>query len=74
MMANKGNMLLESIGVLSLVTRSDVSQPRRATSECNEHTYGIYRMMQREFNIDQLIGIVDKSNIKVLTPFMKAIL
>ena len=65
MMANKGNMLLESIGVLSLVTRSDVSQPRRATSECNEHTYGIYRMMQREFNIDQLIGIVDKSNIKV---------
>ena len=65
MMANKRNMLMESIGLLFLVTRSDVLHPRRATSECNEHTYGFWRMLLREFNLEQLIRIVDRSNIRL---------
>jgi hypothetical protein len=35
-------------------------------SECNEHTFGMWRTMysSREFNMDQLIRIVQKTNIK----------
>ena len=39
--------------------------PRRLTSECNEHTYGFWRMILREFNVEQLIRIVDRSNIRL---------
>jgi len=65
MLANKRNMLLESIGLLFLFPRSDVLHPRRLTSECNEHTYGFWRMMLREFNVEQIIRIVDRSNIRL---------
>ena len=67
MMTNKRNMLLETFGVLFLVTRDDVFQSRRNTSECNEHTFGMWRSMtsSREFNMDQLIRIVQKTNIRI---------
>ena len=64
MLANKRNMLLETISFLFVVTRSDVSQPRRATSECNEHTCGCWRMIQSDFNMEQLTRIVDKIRIR----------
>jgi hypothetical protein len=41
MIANKCNMLLESIRIMFLVSRKDVEHPRRITSKCNEHTYGM---------------------------------
>ena len=63
MMTNKRNMVLETIGLLFLVTRSDFLRPRRATSECNEHTFGMWRMILREFNMEQLMRISEKSNI-----------
>lgn len=65
MMANKRNMTMETIAVLFLVSRSDVSQPRRTTSEANEHTYGNWRQFLREFTIEQLIRIVDKQQLKM---------
>jgi hypothetical protein len=65
MMTNKRNMVLETIGLLFLVTRSDVTQPRRLTSEANEHTYGCWRMVLREFNMEQLIRIVQKTSIRM---------
>ncbi len=64
-MTNKQNMLLESIGLLFLVPRKDVTQPRRAISECNEHTFGMYCMTLWEFNMEQLICIVQKSIIRL---------
>lgn len=64
-MANKRNMTMETIAVLFLVSRSDVSQPRRTTSEANEHTYGNWRQFLREFTIEQLIRIVDKQQLKM---------
>jgi hypothetical protein len=66
MMANKWNMLLETVGILFLIARDDVFHPRRNTLECNEHTFGMWRTMSssREFNMDQLIRIVQKANIK----------
>ena len=52
MIANKRNMLLEYIGLLFLLSRSDVLHPRRLTSECNEHTYGFWQMILKEFNVE----------------------
>ena len=69
MLTNMRNMVLESIAVLFLVTRSDVSQPRRATSEPNEHTYGTLRQNQREFGVEQLIRLVQKMDIKMTSIF-----
>ena len=64
MLANMRNMVLETVGLLFLVARDDVLHPRRNTSECNEHTYGMWRTMLREFNAEQLTRIVHKSNLK----------
>ena len=41
MLANKRNMVLETIGLLFLVSRDDVLHPCQTTSEYNEHTYGM---------------------------------
>ena len=57
-------MLLETVACLFLFTRMDVSQGQRLTSEPNEHTYGIWRMILREFNMEQLVRIVQKAFIK----------
>ncbi len=39
--------------------------PRQClTSEANEHTFGIWRMILQEFNMEQLICIVQKAIIK----------
>ena len=43
-----------------LVTRKDVKSPRRLISESNEHTYGVWRSVNREFNIAQAIGIEEE--------------
>ncbi len=66
MMANKQNMLLEAVGILFLIARDDVFHPRQNASGCNEHTFGMWRTMSssRDFNMDQLIRIVQKRNIK----------
>ena len=54
------NMCLETIGALFLFTRSDVSEGRRITSDPNKHTYGMWKMIVFEFNMDQLTRIVQK--------------
>ena len=64
-MTNKRNMLLETISFLFLVPRDDVSQTRRLTEEGNEHFCVLWRMTMREFNMEQLIWIFQKSIIKL---------
>ena len=64
MLPNKRNMLLETVGLLFLFPRDDVSQGNLLTSECNEHTYGFWRMILREFSVEQLIRIVQKVTLK----------
>ena len=46
-----------------LVTRSDVSKSRRLTLDANKHTYGHWRNILSELNMDQLIYINDKKKI-----------
>ena len=62
MLPNKRNMCLETIGDFSLFPRSDVSEGRRLTSDPNEHIYGMWQMILREFNMEQLIRTVQKNN------------
>ena len=62
MLPNKRNMCLETIGDLFLFPCSNVSEGRRLTSDPNEHTYGMWQMILREFNMAQLIIIVQKKN------------
>jgi hypothetical protein len=63
--ANKRNVLLETVPFIFLVTKDDVSQTRRLTGEENEHVHGLRRMVLQEFNMEQLIRIVQKSIIKL---------
>ena len=62
---NKRNMCLETIGALFLFPHSDVSEGRRLTSDPNEHIYGMGRMILREFNMEQLIRIFRKNNLRI---------
>jgi hypothetical protein len=67
-------MLLETIGIIFLVARKDVEHPWRTTSKCNEHTHGMWQMMLREFNVEQLIRIVQKLMIKLDCIFESSLL
>ena len=69
MMTNKRNMLLEKISFIFLVPRDDVSQTRRLTEDGNEHFYVLWRMILREFNMEKLIRIVQKSIINIQAMF-----
>ena len=60
MIFNKRYMILETVATIFLVTRKDVKISQRLTSDANEHTYGGWRSVLREFNIAQVIGIEDK--------------
>ena len=69
MMINKRNMAMETVAVLFLATRTDVSQLRRCTSEGNEHFYGSLRQILREFTAEQLIRIVAKQELRMNATF-----
>ncbi|KAL7427142.1 hypothetical protein ACHAXM_000726 [Skeletonema potamos] len=64
MLPNKRNMLLETIANLFLFSRSDVSDSRRTTSEPAEHMFGTFRSIKQNVNVNDLIGIQNKANIR----------
>lgn len=64
MMPNKRNCVLETVGLLFLLPRDDFPEPRRATSEANEHMYGQMRQYKREFTVADSIYIVDKLRLR----------
>ena len=64
MMPKKCNMLLETNACLYLFPHRDVFQCQCLTSEANEHTYGLWHMILHEFNMEQLICIVQKEIVK----------
>ena len=74
MMTNKRNMTTETSGVMFIFSRSDVAQPMCCTSESNYHVYGMWRQILREFNIEQLVHIVDKQRVKMKAIFYSHLL
>ena len=69
MLANKRNMVLETVALLFLATRDDYPQPRRGMSEPNEHTYGMLRMLLREFTVVDVNDRVNKIRLKLNSVF-----
>ena len=69
MLPNKRNMLLETIGLMFLTPHDDVSQPHCLTFESNMHTFGHWRMKQREFNVEQACCLEDNADIKLNAMF-----
>ena len=64
-LTNQRNIAPESVALLFLVLRSGVPNIRRATSEPNEHFYGLLRQLLREFKVDELVHLVNKLMLKV---------
>ena len=48
-----------------LFPRIHVSEVRRLNSDPNDHTYGMWKMIIHEFNMEQLIIIVQKNNLRM---------
>ena len=64
-LTNQRNIALESVALLFLILRSDVPNIRRATSEPNEHFYGLLRQLLREFKVDEMVHLANKLMLKV---------
>ena len=60
---------METVSVMFLHSISDVSQPGLFNSDPNDHVYGIWRQIIREFNMAQLVCIFDKKSIKMKAIF-----
>ena len=60
---------METVSVMFLHSISDVSQPGLFNSDPNDHVYGIWRQIIREFNMAQLVCIFDKKRIKMKAIF-----
>ena len=65
MLPNMCNIFLETIGSLFLFPRSDVSEGRRLSYDPNEHIYRMRRLILREFNMEHLIRIFQKNNLRM---------
>ena len=61
--------MVESIGLIFLFPRSDFHNPRLSTSESNEHIYGNYRRVEREFTVERLLHLEDMNHRKTRAIF-----
>ena len=73
MIPNKRNMMFETIEIIFLVTRRDVSQPMHFTSKANEHTYVRWRNNSSKFIKKKIICIHDKTKIRNYSIFENGI-
>ena len=73
-MTKNRNMTMETISVLFLVSRSDVSQPRNFIPESNAHAYVMWIKILRVFKMKQLLRIVDRKCIKIKDIFKSDLL
>ena len=60
---------MENVSVMFLLSISDVSQPGICNSDTNDHNFGILKQIIREFNMAQLVLIVDKKGLKMKAIF-----
>ena len=65
MLPNKNNMCFENIGYFFLFKLSNVLEGMCLNSDPNEHTYGMWQMILREFNMEQLIRIFQNNNLRM---------
>jgi hypothetical protein len=53
-LANKRNMVAETLAVIFLVSRGDTPNPRHLTSEPAEHTFGSMRVVIQEPTVHEM--------------------
>ena len=56
----KRNMASATIGMCSLMMRSDIFHPHHNTPEASDNNFGFFRSMKREFNIIDCVEVDDK--------------
>ena len=66
----KRNIVAETIAFMFLVLCSDITKPRHCTSEPCEHTFGMLRIMVREFSCLDFVQLIEK-HIRRLTVMYK---
>eukprot|EP00957_Ditylum_brightwellii_P192800 14679925-Ditylum_brightwellii.AAC.1 len=64
-LANKQNMIAETLAIVFLVTRSDTPKTRHATSEPYEHTFGCWRVMIQEPTVHKMTELIGKTDMKL---------
>jgi hypothetical protein len=55
----------ETVAFMFLVLRSDIAKPRHCTSEPAEHTFGMLRLMVREFGTLEFAQMIEKQILRV---------
>lgn len=61
----KRNIMSETVAFMFLVLRSDIAKPRHCTSEPAEHTFGMLRLMVREFGTLEFAQMIEKQILRV---------
>ena len=65
-------MVIETVGIIFLMCRNDVVEPRILTEEPEDHVFGNCRMQKREFTVAELITMETSNEYKfiycVITP------
>ena len=56
-MITKRNVVRESIGMVLLLLRGDVMHPRHTVSDQNEHIFGAFRNVKRDFTAMKAVEI-----------------
>ena len=74
MMTKKINIMIDTVAVLFIVSRSNVSHQICCYYESNQNIYGMWRQITREFNMEQIIFIVDEQHLKTRAIFASDIL
>eukprot|EP00978_Attheya_sp_CCMP212_P000272 scaffold503_cov71-Attheya_sp.AAC.2 len=64
-LANKQNMVAETLAVIFLVSRRDTPNPRHLTSKPAEHTFGSMRVVLREPTVHEMTELVEKIELKL---------
>eukprot|EP00978_Attheya_sp_CCMP212_P019228 scaffold53623_cov55-Attheya_sp.AAC.2 len=64
-LANKRNMVAETLAVIFLVSRGDTPNPRYLTSELAEHTFESMRVVIQEPTVHEMTELVEKIELKL---------
>eukprot|EP00956_Cyclotella_meneghiniana_P024679 scaffold49857_cov71-Cyclotella_meneghiniana.AAC.11 len=72
-MERKSHYALGLYAVVPILSDSDFYKLVRATSEANEHTYGMLRQILREFTVEQLIYLVNKATLEECVKIVKEV-
>ena len=66
-------MVIETVGIIFLMCRNDVVEPRILTEEPEDHVFGNCRMQKREFTVAELITMERRRRAKAMDAFKSSL-